>query len=150
MQRTLVLVKPDGVQRGLIGEVISRLENRGLKLVGLKLLQMSDDLARSHYGAHVDKPFFQGLVGFITSAPLVAMVVEGKDAVDTVRKTMGETDPAKAGPGTIRGDLAQDIGRNIVHGSDSPDAAAKEIALFFEPSQVVDYDRSTDPWLIES
>ena len=140
MQRTLVLVKPDGVQRGLIGEVISRLENRGLKIVGLKLLQMSDDLARSHYGAHVDKPFFQGLVGFITSAPLVAMVVEGKDAVDTVRRTMGETDPAKAGPGTIRGDLAQD----------SPDAAAKEIALFFNPSEVVDYDRSADPWLIES
>ena len=150
MQRTLVLVKPDGVQRGLIGEVISRLENRGLKIVGLKLLQLSHDSAHSHYGAHVDKPFFQGLVSFITSAPLVAMVVEGKDAVDTARRTMGETDPAKASPGTIRGDLAQDIGRNIVHGSDSPDAAANEIALFFKPSEVVDYDRSIDPWIIES
>ncbi len=149
MQRTLVLVKPDGVQRGLIGEVISRLENRGLKIAGLKLLQLSDDAARSHYGAHVDKPFFQGLVSFITSAPLAAMVVEGKDAVDTVRKTMGETDPAKAAPGTIRGDLAQDIGRNIVHGSDSPEAAATEIALFFDPAEVVDYDRNIDSWIIE-
>ena len=149
MQRTLVLVKPDGVQRGLIGEVISRFESRGLKIVGLKLLHLSQELAHTHYGAHVDKPFFQGLVGFITSAPLVAMVVEGKDAVDTVRKTMGETDPAKAAPGTIRGDLAQDIGRNIVHGSDSPEAAAQEIALFFESSEVVDYDRSIDPWIIE-
>ena len=149
MQRTLVLVKPDGVQRGLIGEVISRLENRGLKIVGLKLLHLSQELAHTHYGAHVDKPFFQGLVGFITSAPLAAMVVEGKDAVDTVRKTMGETDPAKAAPGTIRGDLAQDIGRNIVHGSDSPEAAATEIALFFDPSEIVDYDRSIDPWIIE-
>ena len=150
MQRTLILVKPDGVQRGLVGEVISRLEARGLKLVALKLMRMSQDLAHRHYEAHTDKPFFKGLVEFITSGPLVAMVVEGEDVVKVVRATMGETDPVNAGPGTIRGDLAVEIGRNIVHGSDSPEAAEREIGLFFQPGELVDYTRATDSWITES
>ena len=150
MQRTLVLVKPDGVQRGLVGEVISRLEARGLKLTALKLVQMTDAMAYSHYEAHVNKPFFSGLTDFITSGPLVAMVVEGKDAIETVRRVMGETDPAKAEPGTIRGDLAIDIGRNVVHGSDSPEAAEREVSLFFQKSEILDYTRDIDRWITES
>ena len=160
MQRTLVLVKPDGVQRGLVGEVISRLEARGLKLTALKLVQMTNAMAYSHYEAHVNKPFFSGLTDFITSGPLVAMVVEGKDAIETVRRVkdaietvrrvMGETDPAKAEPGTIRGDLAIDIGRNVVHGSDSPEAAEREVSLFFQKSEILDYTRDIDRWITES
>ena len=147
MERTLVLVKPDGVQRGLIGEVISRLERRGLKMVALKLMRVDEALARLHYAEHVERPFFRGLVEFITSAPLVAMVWEADNAVYIVRQTMGETDPAKSAPGNIRGDLGLDIGRNLVHGSDRLESAEREISLFFGPEEILDYTRSTDPWI---
>ena len=149
MEQTLVLVKPDGVQRGLAGEVISRLEKRGLKLVALKLMQVSDALAREHYGEHVERPFFPGLVSFITSAPIVAMVWEGENAINLVRKTMGTTNPVDSDPGTIRGDLGINIGRNIVHGSDGPESAPREIGLFFRPEEILSYERSADPWIIE-
>lgn len=149
MQRTFILVKPDGIQRGKVGEVISRIENKGLKLVALKMLWMDKTMAETHYGVHKGKPFFNGLVKFITSSPLVAAVFEGKDAVDVVRKLMGETDPVKATPGTIRGDFGLDIGQNIVHGSDSIDNAQKEIALFFKDNETFDYRREIDRWIIE-
>ena len=149
MEQTLVLVKPDGVQRGLAGEVVSRLERRGLKLVAMKLMQVDDALAREHYGEHVERPFFPGLVSFITSGPIVAMVWEGKNAIVLTRQTMGATNPADAGPGTIRGDLGVDIGRNIVHGSDGPESAEREINLFFQPGEILSYGRSTDDWIIE-
>ena len=149
MERTLVLVKPDGVQRGLVGEVISRLERRGLKLVAMKLMLVDEALARQHYAEHDGKSFFNGLVGFITSVPLVAMVWEADNAIEVVRKTMGDTSPAMSGPGTIRGDLALDIGRNLVHGSDSAGSAQREIGLFFSPEEIFDYSRSTDPWIKE-
>ena len=149
MERTLVLVKPDGVQRGLIGSIISRLEQRGLKLVGLKLIQVDDALARKHYGEHVDRPFFRGLVDFITSAPVVAMVWESNDAVEAVRNTMGQTNPTTSPPGTIRGDLGLDIGRNLVHGSDSLESAQREVSLFFGDGELLDYERSNDRWIKE-
>jgi len=148
-ERTLVLVKPDGVQRGLSGEVISRLERRGLKLVAMKLMQVSDELARQHYGEHIDRPFFGGLVSFITSSPIVAMVWEANNAVEIVRNTMGQTNPVSSPAGTIRGDLGIDIGRNLVHGSDSPESAVREVDLFFRPEEILSYDRSMDPWLVE-
>ena len=150
MQKTLVLLKPDAVQRGLIGELISRLERKGLKFAGMKLVQMDNALARCHYAEHVDKPFFKGLAEFITSGPLVAMVVEGEDAVAMVRTLVGETNPGSAAPGTIRGDYAVSIGLNLVHGSDSEESAKREIALFFEDAEIVEYDRDTDRWIIES
>jgi len=150
MERTLVLVKPDGVQRELIGEIISRFERTGLKLVALKMLQMDRKMAGQHYAIHQGKPFFEGLVSFITSSPLIAAVFEGKSAVEVVRKTMGATDPVKAAPGTIRGDLALDIGRNVVHGSDSLENAQKEINLFFSAKEIVSYERQVEPWIRES
>ena len=149
MEQTLVLVKPDGVQRGLIGEVIGRLERRGLKLVGMKLLQVDDDLAHRHYGEHVDRPFFPGLVSFITSGPVVAMAWEANNAAEIVRSTMGPTNPASAPPGTVRGDLGVDIGRNLIHGSDSPESAQRELALFFQPGEILSYARSNDGWIVE-
>ena len=149
MERTLVLVKPDGVQRGLIGEIISRLERRGFKLVGMKLMQVDDVLARQHYGEHVDRPFFAGLVAFITSSPVVAMAWEAENAVEAVRNTMGQTNPTTSPPGTIRGDLALDIGRNLVHGSDSRESAEKELALFFGAGELLDYTRANDGWIKE-
>ena len=150
MERTLILLKPDAVQRGLVGTLLAKLEARGLKIVGIKMLQVDEALARRHYGEHVDKPFFPGLVSFITSGPIVAAVLEGHNAVAAVRQTMGATDPAKAAPGTIRGDYALDLGRNAIHGSDSVETAQKEIALFFSPSDVLSYERATDPWITES
>ena len=150
MQRTLFLVKPDAIQRGLAGEIVSRLERRGLKLAGLKLMRVRDELARRLYAAHEGKPFFDGLVDFITSSPIIAMVVEGKSAIELVRTTMGATSPKDAGPGTIRGDLAMVIGRNLVHGSDSEEAAKREVELFFSPHEVVEYPRDNDRWIIES
>ena len=150
MEQTLVLVKPDGVQRGLVGEVISRLEHRGLKLVGMKLLQVDESLAGRHYAEHVDRPFFRGLVDFITSSPTVAMVWESENAVILARQTIGETDPGKSPPGTIRGDLGINIGRNLVHGSDSSESAKREIGLFFQPQEVLAYERNLDPWITES
>ena len=145
----MVLVKPDGVQRGLIGEIISRLERRGLKLVGMKLMQVDDALARQHYGEHVDRPFFAGLVAFITSSPVVAMAWEAENAVEAVRNTMGQTNPTTSPPGTIRGDLALDIGRNLVHGSDSPESAERELGLFFGAGELLDYARANDGWIKE-
>ena len=149
MEETLVLVKPDGVQRGLVGEVISRLERRGLKLVAMKLMLADHALARRHYAEHVDKPFFPGVVDFITSSPLVAMVWQADNAVEIVRGTMGEADPINSIPGTIRGDLGVNIGRNLVHGSDSVESAQREIALFFKQEEIVHYTRDTDPWITE-
>jgi nucleoside-diphosphate kinase len=149
MEQTLVLVKPDGVQRGLVGEVVSRLERRGLKLAAMKLMQVDEALARQHYGEHVERPFFPGLVSFITSGPIVAMVWEADNAVSLVRQTMGATDPVNSAPGTVRGDLGINIGRNIVHGSDSPESARREIDLFFAPAEILAYCRSTDAWITE-
>jgi nucleoside-diphosphate kinase len=148
-EQTLVLVKPDGVQRGLVGEVIGRLERRGLRLTGMKLMQITDELAGRHYAEHREKPFFGGLVSFITSAPVVAMVWEGPGAVAMVRAMMGATNPANAAPGTIRGDLAVDFGMNVIHGSDSPESAAREVSLFFEPGEVLRWERTVDRWVIE-
>ena len=149
MERTLVLIKPDALQRSLAGEIISRLERRGLRIAALRLFQMDEALARRHYAEHAGKPFFQGLISYITAGPLVAAVFEGTGAVDTVRKTMGATDPASAGPGTIRGDLALEMGRNLIHGSDSLESAQREIALFFPPSEIHSYQRDSDRWIFE-
>ena len=149
MERTLALVKPDGVQRGLIGEVISRLEHRGLKLAAMKLMRLDQATAQEHYGEHVERPFFPGLVEFITSGPLVAMVWEADGAVEIVRNTMGATDPKNSPMGSIRGDLGVNIGRNLVHGSDSVESASREIALFFQPGEILYYARSNDSWIIE-
>ena len=149
METTLVLLKPDAVQRGLAGEIISRLEKTGLKITGMKLMQVSQDLANEHYGEHVGKPFFDGLVSFITSGPIVAMALEGNGAVAIVRKTMGATNPADSSPGTVRGDYGIDIGRNLVHGSDSVESAKREVALFFDDAELIDYSRATDPWITE-
>lgn len=149
MEQTLVLVKPDGVQRGFIGEIIGRLERRGLKLVAMKLMQVDEALAHRHYGEHVDRPFFAGLVSFITAGPVVAMAWEANNAVEIVRSAMGVTNPVNAAPGTIRGDLGVDIGRNLIHGSDSPESAQRELALFFQPTEILSYPRSNDGWIVE-
>jgi nucleoside-diphosphate kinase len=150
-ERTFVMVKPDGVQRGLVGEVIGRLEERGLKLVAAKFMRIDRDLAETHYGEHEGKPFFEGLVEFITAGPVMAMVWEGEDATRQVRRMMGATDPAEAAPGTIRGDFGLDLGRNVIHGSDNEDPGAneREIDLFFEDSELVEYDRIDEAWLYE-
>jgi len=149
MERTLILVKPDGVQRGLIGDIIGRFERRGLKLLGMKFIQMSDELASRHYAVHRERPFYNSLVEYITSGPVVAMVWEGKGAISAARSTMGATNPVDAAPGTIRGDLGMEIGRNLVHGSDSPENAAKEVALFFSNDELVSWERATDGWIRE-
>ena len=150
LERTFVAVKPDGVQRGLIGEVISRFEKRGLKLAGMKLMVVSKEKAEEHYGEHKDKPFFKGLVDFITSGPIVAMVWEGNDAITLARNVIGATNPANADQGTIRGDLAVEIGRNVVHGSDGPESAAREIGIFFNDEEVCkQWGRSIDSWVCE-
>ncbi|MFQ5837771.1 MAG: nucleoside-diphosphate kinase [Thermoplasmata archaeon] len=146
-ERTFVLIKPDGVQRALVGEIIARFEMKGLKLVALKMILVSDRLARKYYAEHVGKDFFPGLVEYVTSGPAVAMVLEGKGAVATVRALMGSTDPAEAQPGTIRGDLGVDISRNLIHGADSLQSAEREIALFFSPEELQDYSRIDDEWL---
>lgn len=149
MERTLVIAKPDAVQRGLIGEVIGRLERRGLKLVGMKMIQMNEDLAHEHYGVHEGKPFFEGLIGYITAAPVVIMVWEGPQAIQVVRRTMGATKPAEAAPGTLRADYGLEVGRNLVHGSDGVDTAKKEIALFFDEAELLQWGRDTDRWILE-
>jgi len=150
-ERTFVMVKPDGVQRGSIGEIVGRLEERGLKLVAGTFTQIDRDLAEEHYGEHEDEPFFDDLVSFITSGPVFAMVWEGQDAIRQVRRMMGATDPADADPGTIRGDLGLDLGRNVIHGSDHEDPGAneREIDLFFEADELVDYERIDETWLYE-
>jgi len=150
MQQTLVLFKPDAVQRGLVGEILSRLERKGLKIVAMKMLWVDEALAKRHYDIHEGKPFFSGLVDFITSSPLIAAVVEAEGAVDLARRTMGETDPALASPGTIRGDFALDIGHNLIPGSDSEENAQKEIGLFFTRAEILSYPRDTQKWLTGS
>jgi nucleoside-diphosphate kinase len=149
MERTLILVKPDAMQRGLAFEVLARLERRGLKLAGLRLLQVDEAMARRHYGEHEGKPFFLGLVEYITACPIVAAVFEGPNAVAAARQTMGATRPTEAAPGTIRGDLGVEIGRNLVHGSDSPESAEREIGIFFEGQPVVTWSRDADQWTFE-
>lgn len=148
IERTLVLVKPDGVQRQLVGRILARYEERGLKLVGMKLMRVDRDLAEQHYAVHRDKPFFAGLVDFITSGPLVAAVLEGPDAVGVVRTMNGATRPNQAAPGTIRGDLALETSQNLVHASDSPETAAAEVALWFGPGELVAYEREVDRWVL--
>jgi nucleoside-diphosphate kinase len=149
MERSLVIIKPDAVQRGLIGEIIMRLERRGLKIVGMKMMQISRELAAKHYGVHVGKPFYEGLIEYITSSPVVVMAVEGKWAIEIVRTTMGATNPAQAAPGTIRADLALEIGRNLVHGSDGPETALFELGLFFGQDEALSWARDTDRWIHE-
>ena len=150
MERTLVLVKPDGVQRGLIGRILSRFEDKGLKLVGLKTLTISPELAEQHYAPHKGKPFYDGLVRYMTSAPVVAAVLEGPRAVDLTRSLMGATFGWKAEPGTIRGDFGLSSGFNLIHGSDSPESAAHEIELFFRAEELCVYERDLDRWIISS
>ena len=149
MERTLILVKPDGVQRGLIGEIIARFERRGLKLIGMKFMQMSEDLARSHYAVHEGRPFYESLVTYITSGPVVAMAWEGNEAILAARNTIGSTKPVEAAVGTIRGDLGMEVGRNLVHGSDSPENGVKEVELFFGQEDLVFWNRVTEPWIRE-
>jgi len=147
MERSLVLIKPDAIQRALAGQIISRLERKGLKIVAMKMLHMDKNLARRHYAIHKGKAFFDDLVSFITSSPLIAIVFQGENAVQIIRQMMGETDPAKALSGTIRGDFGIDVGHNLVHGSDSPQNAYREIDLFFSEEEIVDYDRELDSWV---
>lgn len=149
MERSLVLVKPDGVQRGLVGEVMSRLERRGLRLVAAKFMSVSRSLAENHYSVHKGKPFYDGLISYITSAPVMAMVWEGPRAIELIRQTMGATRPWDAAPGTIRHDFAVTVGRNITHASDSVDNGAAEVALWFQPEELVDWTREVDRWLFE-
>ena len=147
MERSLVLIKPDAIQRGLAGEIISRLEEKGLKIVAMKMLHMDKNLAQRHYAIHEGKAFFNDLVNFITSSPIIAIVFQGKNAVQIIRQMMGETDPVKAHSGTIRGDFGIDIGHNLVHGSDSLENASTEIELFFQTEEILDYERDLDTWL---
>jgi len=149
MQRTLILIKPDAVQRGLIGKILTRFERRGLKIIAMKLMQLDEEMAQRHYAVHKGKTFFPGLIGFITSGPIVAAILEGDDAIELVRKTMGSTDPLNAPPGTIGADFGIDMGRNLVHGSDSVENAAKETALFFAQEEVLSYQRALDGWITE-
>ena len=148
MERTLVLVKPDGVQRGLVGEILGRLERKGLKVIGLRLLWVSRDLAERHYAIHAGKHFYDGLVEFITSGPVAAIAVAGPDAVAVVRRVVGQTMPNQADPGTIRGDLGVSGLRNLIHASDAPDTAEGELALWFEEGNLVDYERAIDHWIV--
>jgi nucleoside-diphosphate kinase len=149
MERTLVLIKPDAMQRGLASEILGRMERRGLRMVGLKLLQVDRALAERHYSEHAGKPFYEGLVGYITASPIIAAVFEGTSAIEAIRNTMGKTNPREAEPGTIRGDFGLEIGRNLVHGSDSPESAAREVALFFSETELVKVERAVDPWVFE-
>jgi nucleoside-diphosphate kinase len=147
-ERTLVLVKPDGVQRLLAGRILARFEERGLKIVGLKLVQVDRDLAERHYAVHRERPFFPALVAFITSGPVVAAVLEGPNAIGLVRMMVGATRPNEAAPGTIRGDFALETAQNLIHASDGPETAASELALWFEPAELISYDREIDRWVL--
>ncbi|MCX7682757.1 MAG: nucleoside-diphosphate kinase [Anaerolineae bacterium] len=149
MERTLVIIKPDAVQRGLIGDIITRFERRGLRIVALKMIQIDKALAERHYAIHKGKSFYEPLIRYITSAPVVVMVLEGNKAIEIVRRTMGATNPAEAAPGTIRADFGVDIGRNLVHGSDGAETAAFEIPLFFTEQEILSYARDTDRWIFE-
>ena len=149
MERSLVLVKPDGVERGLIGEVINRLERRGLRLVAAKFMRVPVSLAETHYAIHVGKPFYDGLIKYITSAPVLAMVWEGPNAVAAIRQTMGATRPTEAAPGSLRHDFALEIGRNLTHASDTVENSSKEVTLWFKADELVDWKRDTDKWIFE-
>lgn len=149
MERTFVMLKPDAVQRGLIGEILGRFERRGLKIVALKMVHLTPEFAHQHYAVHVGKPFFEGLIKYITSGPVVAMVLEGTSAIEVARATMGATNPAKAAPGTVRADFALEMGRNLVHGSDGAETAAFEIGLWFKPEELLGYGRNVDAWIFE-
>jgi len=149
MERSLVLVKPDGVQRGLIGEIINRLERRGLRLIAAKFMHVSQELAETHYDIHKGKPFYDGLIEYITSAPVMAMVWEGPNAIAAVRQTMGATRPTEAAPGTVRHDFALEAGRNLTHASDSPENGEMETALWFRPEELVRWKRDADRWIFE-
>jgi nucleoside-diphosphate kinase len=150
VEKTLVLVKPDGVQRGLIGDVITRLERRGLRMVGAKFMQVSQNLAETHYAIHKGKPFYEGLIRYITSAPVMAMVWEGPNAVAAVRQTMGATRPTEAAPGSLRHDFALEVGRNLTHASDSVENGEAEVSLWFQPAEMVAWQRAVDPWIFEN
>ena len=150
LERSLVLVKPDGVQRGLVGEVISRLERRGLRLIGAKFMQTSQELAEQHYAEHDGKPFYPGLLEYITSAPVMAMAWEGPNAAAAIRQTMGATRPTEAAPGTLRHDFALEVGRNLTHASDSPESGQREVGLWFSDDELVSWSRDVDQWIFES
>ncbi len=149
MERTLILVKPDAMQRGLAGEILARFERRGLRLVGLRLLKVDKAMAKRHYAEHIGKPFFDGLVDYITSSPIVAAVFEGSNAVTAARQLVGSTRPTEAAPGTIRADFGLEVGRNLVHGSDSVASAKREIEIFFEGQRLTSWKRDVDPWVFE-
>ncbi len=149
MERSLIILKPDAVQRGLIGPILTRIEQRGLRIVGMKLIQIDEALARRHYAVHEGKPFFNSLISYISSGPVVVMVVAGTNVIEIVRSMVGATNPVKAAPGTIRGDFALEIGRNLIHASDSPENGEMEVNLFFRPEELVDMRRSADQWIYE-
>ena len=149
MERTLVIIKPDAVQRGLTGRVVSRLEDRGLRILAVRMIRMAQNMAQSLYAMHEGKRFYPGLIKYMTSSPVVLMVVEGRRAVEVVRKTMGSTDPLEAASGSIRGDWGLEIGRNLIHGSDSQESAAREIGIFFDEQDLLAYDRELERWIFE-
>lgn len=149
MERTLVIIKPDGVQRGLVGPILTRFERRGLRFAAMKLMRITPELAARHYAIHKGKPFYDGLIEYITSGPVLVAVIEGHDAINIARRTMGATNPAVAEPGTIRADFALEVGRNLVHGSDGSDTAAFEIPLFFNNEEILSYNRAVDDWINE-
>jgi len=149
LERTFLAIKPDGVQRGLVGEIIGRFEAKGFTLVGMKLIVATRELAEQHYGVHKERPFFEGLVNFITSGPMVAMVWEGDGVVASARKIIGATNPLNAEPGTIRGDFAVNVGRNIIHGSDAVETANQEISLWFKDEELSDWKPCLTPWIVE-
>lgn len=149
MERTLIIIKPDAVQRGLTGEILKRFEARGLRIVGMKFMQVSEELAKNHYAEHDGKPFFAGLVEYITSSPVVVMALEGENAIVSARNTIGATRPHEAAAGTIRGDFALEVGRNLVHGSDSVESGQREIANFFTEAELISWARATDTWIFE-
>ena len=150
MEQTYVMIKPDGIQRNLIGEIVTRIEKKGYKIAAMKMIRISKETAEIHYGEHKGKPFFSGLVDFITSGPVVAMVIEGDDAVAGMRKMMGATNPLNADFGTIRGDYGVNVGRNIIHGSDSLESAKREIGIFFKNEEICSYERNLDSWIYEN
>jgi nucleoside-diphosphate kinase len=149
LERTLIIIKPDAVQRGLIGKIITRFERRGLYIVAMKMMHITKELAQRHYAVHQGKPFYEPLIEYITSSPVVVMVLEGNDAIEIARRTMGATRPAEAAPGTIRADFGLEVGRNLVHGSDGPDTSAFEVPLFFDEEEILSYSRNVDPWIFE-
>ncbi|MCF0226018.1 MAG: nucleoside-diphosphate kinase [Methanobrevibacter sp.] len=149
IQKSFVMMKPDAVSRRLMGKILSRFEEKGLQVIAVKLMQIDEDLAKTHYGEHAEKPFFEDLVTYITSSPSLAMVIKGEDAISTIRKMVGATNPLEADLGTIRGDFAMDTGRNIIHASDSPESAEREINLFFNEDEICDYSIVDNIWIYE-